>query len=105
PENCLARLHELLEVPAGATVATILSSACAEISFDGAMLRRAAERLLASSAPSDRQRGECLASWLAAPDERLARLADYVDAYLTVEGSIRQTPFTKKMGRARSAGA
>ncbi len=93
--GCRARLHEALEVPPGATVATILADACEEAAFDGAGLRRAVDCLLASPATTDRQRGECLAAWLAAPAERVARLDDYVAAYLTVEGGIRKTLVTK----------
>jgi ATP-dependent helicase/nuclease subunit A len=103
PAACLGRLHSLLDMPPGATVATILASACDETAFDAAELRRAAERLLASAATTDRQRGECLAAWLAAPGERLARLDEYVAAYLTAEGSIRKTLMTKQAASAAPA--
>jgi ATP-dependent helicase/nuclease subunit A len=103
PSRCLERLHALLDFPPGATVATILSSACDEAAFDAPELRRAAERLLASAATTDRQRGECLAAWLAAPGERLARLDEYIAAYLTAEGSIRKTLMTKQAASANPA--
>jgi ATP-dependent helicase/nuclease subunit A len=101
--RCLARLHETLEVPPGATIASILAAACEETAFDGDRLRRAAEQLLASAATTDRQRGECLAAWLATPAERLARLDDYVAAYLTAEGQVRKTLATQKLATADPA--
>ena len=96
-EDCFDRLHAILDVSFGTTVAAILETACSEAAFDGVGLRKAAEGLQASAASSDRERGGLIAAWLANPTDRLALLDDYVSAYLTLDGIIRKTLLTKKV--------
>jgi ATP-dependent helicase/nuclease subunit A len=103
PARCVERLRAMLEIPPGTTVATILAGACDEAAFDGTGLRRATDTLMASAATTDRQRGECLAGWLAAPTDRIARLDAYVAAYLTAEGNVRGTLVTRKVAAANPA--
>ena len=98
--RCLERLHATLDVAPGATVATILEAACREDAFDGAGLRRAAEKLRTSDAPTDRTRGALLAAWLESPTERLARIDEYEAAFFTDKGTINKRLVTKAVATA-----
>jgi ATP-dependent helicase/nuclease subunit A len=99
-EGFLARLHDVLEVPAGETVDTFLERICADESCDGAALREAAAALTGSAAASDRERGATLARWLADAAGRAGAFDDYLGAYLTDRGAIRKTLITKDAAAA-----
>ncbi|MDB5406774.1 MAG: helicase, UvrD [Rhodospirillales bacterium] len=89
------RLHQLLGVAKGATVASILATACDEPPVDATVLREAVAVLLASDAPSDRKRGQRLANWIENQTGRVENFADYAAAFITGEGTIAKVLATK----------
>jgi ATP-dependent helicase/nuclease subunit A len=91
----LSRLARRLDLAPTATEAGVIAEACAERAIDGEALRRAAAALLKSAAQSERERGEVLATWLAAPERRIERFAAYRDIFLTKEGAPRTRLLTR----------
>jgi len=89
----LARLRAPLGVAAGETAATIIAQACRD--FDDGMIVSAARALLDSDKPRDRERGQKIARWLAAPADRVAHFDDYVGCYLTLKNEPRKAIYTK----------
>jgi ATP-dependent helicase/nuclease subunit A len=89
------RLHQLLGIAKGTTVASILASACDETSIDAKALRQAAAVLLESTSTTDRKRGQRLATWLENQDGRVDGFADYAAAFITGEGTIAKILATK----------
>jgi ATP-dependent helicase/nuclease subunit A len=96
----LERLHAALGVPRGATVETIINAASSEEAFDAPGLHEAASVLLASRAPTDRERGACIKAWLDAPAKRAAMIADYASAFITGKGTVTTRLITKSEAAA-----
>jgi ATP-dependent helicase/nuclease subunit A len=93
----LDRLHARLGVWPHETETGLIEEACQERAIDGAGLRFATEALLAGSGKTDVARGEILASWLAAPESRVAMFDLYLTAFLTAEGAPRKALATKSV--------
>ncbi len=95
-----ALVRAALGVAANETPETILEAACAEPSFEGAVLRRIAAAMLQSST-RDRERAEAMVPWLAA--DTVARgqaFGTYLRGYLTGEGDPYKNPATQPILRA-----
>ncbi len=90
----LDHLHRRLGVRPDESEDGLIATACEEGAFDGAGLRQATAALLGGS-KTDAARGECLAAWLGAPEERAIRFEDYLSAFLTAEGEPRKALATK----------
>lgn len=94
-------LWHSFELAPGTRREDCLAAAVAEQAFAGADLRRACRCLLDSDKPSDRSRGEALATWLAAPvAARTAGWEDYLAIFLTTDFSIRKTLATTALVKA-----
>jgi ATP-dependent helicase/nuclease subunit A len=65
---------------------------------------RAAAAALALGSPTDRQRGAILARWCEEPARRPAMLDQYMDAFLTEKGEIRQVLITRAAAAKAAAG-
>jgi len=87
------RLCARLEIPADISVDDVTAAFCASGAGDEAALRAAAAAL-ATGSPSDRARGRLVARWGASPGERRLFLDDYISAFLSEEGAIRQVLIT-----------
>jgi ATP-dependent helicase/nuclease subunit A len=100
-----ARLAAAFAVPADVTPDDLAEAFCAAGKCDEAGLRVAAAALAAGS-PTDQERGHVVARWCAAPARRRGLLDDYLDAFLTNEGAIRQILITgAALARARGGDA
>jgi ATP-dependent helicase/nuclease subunit A len=80
------------------TPQSILEAGCRDAVIDLTMLREAAV-MLGRGSNRDRDRGAALASWLAAPDMRMARFEDCRGVYFT-EKKLRQQQCTGPFARA-----
>ncbi|HKF73520.1 MAG TPA: UvrD-helicase domain-containing protein, partial [Stellaceae bacterium] len=96
----VAELARHLGLPPSATEAEVISDACAESAFDGGALRRAAAAMLESTAQTDRERGQALADWLAAPERRTELFDAYCGIYRTQEGVTRTRLLTRSVAMA-----
>ena len=94
-----ARIRNLLGVDEGTSDAGLIAGAVVDAAFDPSALRGAVEALLAG-AKTDVERGDLIAAWLAAPDERSAGFDFYKSAFLTKDGTIRARLVTKKVVEA-----
>jgi ATP-dependent helicase/nuclease subunit A len=88
------RLCAALGVALGATPESLADDFCATGAGDEAGLRAAAAALAAGS-PADRERGALIARWCEAAAGRRDLFDDYIAAFLTDEGDIRDTLITK----------
>jgi len=95
-EELARAVRAALGVEEGATDADLIGQAVRDEAFDATALRGAVAALLGGS-KTDIERGELIAAWLAAPDERAEGFAYYVSAFLTKEGSVRARLATKKI--------
>jgi ATP-dependent helicase/nuclease subunit A len=95
------KLGAVLSLPAGMTLDDLVGAFCAEGVGDELGLRAAAAALAAGS-PTDRERGDLVAAWCAAPRQRRQMFEAYAEAYLTDEGEIRKVLITR--GAAAAAG-
>ena len=87
-------IYRYLGLDPGQTVDEILAAGCLEEAFDGPGLQDAADAL-ATGKPSDRDRAENIAGWLADPATRLGEFWRYSRAYLTKNGTIQARLLTK----------
>jgi ATP-dependent helicase/nuclease subunit A len=87
------RLCSALAVPEDATLDSLAEDFCRAGACDEAALRAAAAALAGGSS-TDRERGQVLANWCAQPETRRQQLEDYLDAFLTEAGEIRQRLIT-----------
>jgi ATP-dependent helicase/nuclease subunit A len=99
----LAKLARPLDLTPTATEAAAIAEACDEQAFDGEALRRAAEAMLASQAPTDRDRGATLADWLGEPDRRIERFAAHCEIFFTKEGVARARLLSKSLATSSPA--
>ena len=97
------RLCSTFSVPHAATRDSHIAEFCAAGAVEDAGLRAAAAAL-AHGSPSDRRRGAVLARWCEDPANRPGILDEYIDAFLTEKGEIRQILITKAAA-ARAADA
>ena len=82
-DGLIARVWRVLGVPPGATAEAVVGAACADAAVDATALRQAAGAL-SNGSDNDRERGRCIADWLAAPSDRRAASFDlYADVFLT----------------------
>src|SRR5438132_685888 len=88
------RLCAALAVPEDATLDSVTADFCIAGAGDEAGLRAAAAAL-AGGSPTDRGRGHVLGSWCEWPETRRQQLDDYLEAFLTEAGEIRQRLITK----------
>jgi len=93
-----AALHEklcaALSLPYATAPEDLIAAFCAEGAGDETGLRAAASALAAGST-GDQRRGEVLAAWCAAPEQRRLMLEAYARLYLTDKGEIRKTLITQ----------
>jgi len=97
PEGIAAavpHLRQRLGLAAGETEAAVLAAAAADGAFDMPGLRACLAALLNGSA-RDREKGECIARWLADPTGRAAGFADYCTAFLRKDGEPLKTLITR----------
>jgi ATP-dependent helicase/nuclease subunit A len=87
------RLCAALSVPEDATSESLAEAFCAVGAGDEAGLRIAAAAL-AGGSPADRERGRIVGSWCEQPETRRQQLDDYLEAFLTEAGEIRQRLIT-----------
>ena len=90
------RIRDLLGVDEGVTDAGLIGAAILDAAFDATALRGAANALLTGT-KTDIERGDIIAAWLAAPDERAEGFDFYKSAFLTKEGAVRARLATKKV--------
>jgi ATP-dependent helicase/nuclease subunit A len=88
-----ARLAQEMGCAPDDTADRLRSNACLEAAFDATGLRAAA-RALAKGSPTDAERANLIAAWLAA-DNRAALLSAYGKAFFTVKGEILARLATK----------
>jgi ATP-dependent helicase/nuclease subunit A len=93
-DGVVAALFRHFDLAPGTTVETLLDIAVADSAFDAAGCRKAAAALAAGSA-GDVQKAEVMASWLAAPEQRVQRFEDWTQVFLTGKGEIRARLATK----------
>jgi ATP-dependent helicase/nuclease subunit A len=93
------RLCAALSLRAETTSEDLVAAFCAKGAGDEVGLRAAAVALGIGSI-TDRQRGEILAAWCAAPEQRHHLLQAYAGAYLTDEGAIRKVLITRSAASA-----
>ncbi len=93
-EGLIVALNRLLEVPAGMTQDRAIAIACEDSAFDGAALRAAAAAL-AGGGVRDRERGQLIADWLAAPAMRVQELPAYRSCFFTKANEIRKSLVTR----------
>ena len=96
------RLWAKFSVPHQATLDGLMAAFCAPGAADDAGLRATAAAL-ADGSPSDRERGAILARWCGDPAQRHGMLDQYIDAFLTARGEIRQILVTRAAA-AKAAG-
>ncbi len=95
-EGYLEHLRRNLGVRPGEDTESCLAELCAETTFDGPSLRRAAQVLSGSSAITDQRCGNGLADWLAANAAARARkFGTYQGVFLTQKGEPRKSLGTK----------
>ncbi len=99
-DGLITALHRLLEVPPDLTQEAAVAAACAEAAFDGAGLGSALAALLEGS-PSDRERGQSIADWLAYPAQRVQGFARYRGLFITKKDEVRKSLIT--VGAATAA--
>ncbi|HYU13459.1 MAG TPA: UvrD-helicase domain-containing protein, partial [Stellaceae bacterium] len=87
------RLCAALSVREDATVDSVTEAFCTAGACDEAALRAAAAALVGGSA-TDRERGRVVGSWCEQPETRRQQLDDYLTAFLTEAGDIRQRLIT-----------
>jgi ATP-dependent helicase/nuclease subunit A len=100
-DNLATRIRGLLGVDEGTTDAALVGDAVLDAAFDPSGLRLAVEAL-SSGSKTDIERGDIIASWLAAPDERSEGFDFYKSAFLTKDGGVRARLATKKVVEAFS---
>jgi ATP-dependent helicase/nuclease subunit A len=88
------RLCTALSLAGEASPEGVIAAFCAAGAGDEAGLRAAATALAAGS-PTDRERGEIISEWCAAPEQRHQMLEPYTGVYLTDEGETRKTLITR----------
>ncbi len=88
------RLCTALSVPQAATTESLVAAFCAPGAGNEDDLAAAAAALLKGS-PTDQARGAILDRWGANPGERRDLLDQYVGAFLTEKGTVRDTLITK----------
>ncbi|HXV24541.1 MAG TPA: double-strand break repair helicase AddA [Alphaproteobacteria bacterium] len=93
-EGLIAAVNRLLEVTSGMTHDRAIALACEDSAFDGAALKAAAAALAAGSA-RDRERGQVIADWLAAPALRVQELSAYRGCFFTKSNKIRKSLVTR----------
>ena len=98
------KLGAVLSLPAGMTLDDLVGAFCAESVGDELGLRAAAAALAAGS-PTDRERGDVVAAWCAAPGQRHQMFEAYAEAYLTDEGEIRKVLITRSAAAAAGCDA
>ena len=86
--GALATLRARLGLTEGETAASILADGLSDSAFDLAALRGVVARLANGSDP-EQERAAILADYLAAPDRRVGKFADYCQCFLTKEGMPR----------------
>ena len=101
PAAVTSALFAQFEMAPGTTRAVLELAACQETAFDGATLRQTVEAMQSSTTKTDEKNRPVMAYWLAAaPAERIARLDEYTQVFLTKEGEIRKSllaaPLAKK---------
>src|SRR5262245_4297511 len=92
------RLCAALSLSENATEEALVAKFCAAGSGDEAGLRSAAAAL-AAGFPTDRDRGAKISAWNDVPQRR-QMLTDYIGAFLTDNGEIRQRLITRDAARA-----
>src|SRR5216683_4904886 len=98
------KLGAVLSLQAGTTLDDLVGAFCAEGVGDELGLR-AATAALAAGSPTDRERGDVVAAWCAAPGQRHQMFEAYAEAYLTDEGEIRKVLITRSAAAAASCDA
>ena len=98
-EELARSIRAVLGVEEGATDAALIAEAIQDEVFDATALRTAAAALV-SGAKTDIQRGETIAAWLAAPDERADGFEHYKSVFLTKKGTVQARLATKKIVEA-----
>src|SRR6266446_5501905 len=93
------RLCATLSVSGETTPEALLAAFCAAGAGDEAGLRAAAAALVAGSV-TDQGRGEVLAAWCAAPEQRPQMLEAYTGVYLTDDGDTRKILITRGAAEA-----
>ncbi len=88
------RLCAALGIAPDATSDSLAAAFCATGACDEAALREATAAL-AGGSPADRQRGVALARWCESPGNRRELIDVYIEAFLTQDGTIRDTLITK----------
>ncbi len=92
-DGLIAVIHRLLEVPPDLTQEAAIAAACEDTAFDGAGLKSASAVLVAGS-PTDRDRGQGIADWLANPARRVQGFLRYRGFFLTKNEDVRKSLIT-----------
>ena len=88
------RLARALGSAPGDSGDALTEAACRDSAFDKAGLGEAV-RALAKGSPTDRERGQRIADWLEAGDNRAALWSDYAQVFFTKDGRIQARLATK----------
>ena len=96
--GAIAGLRGRLGLAGGETREAVLTAACAQGSFDGEGLRRAAAAL-AQGAKTDHKHGALIANWLDDPATRGKSFDDYCLAFLKKDGGRRDKLIGKAAGQ------
>ncbi len=81
-DGVAALLRDRLGLAADLTEASVMADAGAEAHFDGEGLSWLAELMCAATGKRDRERGQAIADWLAAPARRAETFEDYQRAFI-----------------------
>ncbi|SEH52145.1 double-strand break repair helicase AddA [Magnetospirillum fulvum] len=98
-EGVKAALARRLGLEPGDSVASLLSGACADESFDAAGLRAVLPALLGGG-KTDQDKAAVMAAWLADPVGRVDSFDSWCAVFLTREGAVRKTLATKPVREA-----
>ena len=94
-EGVVARMREVLDLPAGASEAALLEAACADAAFAADGLRAACAALDGGS-DAERERAAAIRRWLDDPAGRAAGLDAYREAFFAKSGEVRKKLVNKK---------
>lgn len=95
-EGAIAAARARLDLHPGETPDSVLAAACADDACAADTLRRAVPVLLSGS-KTDQDKGNRMATWLADPEARPSRFADYALALLTKDGEVRSKLVTNAL--------
>ncbi len=93
-DNAARALRRKLNLPEGATEASLIADACRDVAFDLAGLKRVCGALDAGTA-TDKERAAALRAWLSAPDARAAGFDAYTAIFLKQDDEPRARLATK----------